>query len=96
MADQARAAGGTIDDVRFCPFHPAAVVDAYRGVHPWRKPLPGMLLDLIESWELDPGRAVMIGDQESDMLAAVAAGVAGHRFDGGNLLGFVRPILDRR
>jgi D-glycero-D-manno-heptose 1,7-bisphosphate phosphatase len=93
MADQARAAGGTIDDVRFCPYHPEAEVSAYREAHPWRKPLPGMLLDVIRAWELDPGRAVMVGDQGTDMEAAAAAGVAGHLFPGGNLLAFLRPIL---
>lgn len=96
IAGQARAAGGTIDDARFCPFHPDATVDAYRQVHPWRKPLPGMLLDLIRTWELDPTRAIMIGDQQTDMRAAAAAGVAGHLFGGGNLLAFLRPILDGR
>jgi D,D-heptose 1,7-bisphosphate phosphatase len=95
IADQARAAGGTIDDVRFCPFHPDAALDAYRQAHPWRKPLPGMLLDLIRAWELDPQRAVLVGDQETDMRAAAAAGVAGHLFRGGNLLEFLRPILDQ-
>lgn len=95
MAGQARAAGGTIDDVRFCPFHPEATLEAYRQDHPWRKPRPGMLLDLIGAWELDPRRAVLIGDQASDMQAAAAAGVAGHLFRGGNLLGFLRPILEQ-
>jgi D,D-heptose 1,7-bisphosphate phosphatase len=95
IAGQARAVGGTIDDARFCPFHPDATVDAYRQVHPWRKPLPGMLLDLIRTWELDPKRAVMIGDQQTDMQAAAAAGVAGHLFGGGDLLAFLRPILDQ-
>ena len=94
MAGQARAAGGTIDDARFCPFHPDAVLDAYRRDHPWRKPRPGMLLDLIRAWELDPRRVVLVGDQETDMRAAAAADVAGHLFRGGNLLTFLRPILD--
>ena len=94
MADEARRAGGTIDDLRFCPFHPAATVDAYRQAHPWRKPMPGMLLDLIRAWELDPRRALMIGDQQTDMAAARAAGVQGHLFAGGNLLSFVRSVLD--
>ena len=93
IADQARAAGGTIDDSRFCPFHPDGLLDAYRQAHPWRKPLPGMLIDLIVRWELDPSRAVMIGDQQTDMQAAAAAGVAGHLFDGGNLQSFLRPLL---
>lgn len=93
MADEARRAGGTIDDVRYCPFHEDAQVEAYRRASDWRKPEPGMLLDLIRAWELDPARCVMIGDQPSDMAAASAAGVAGHLFSGGNLLEFVRPIL---
>ncbi|HTW69131.1 MAG TPA: HAD-IIIA family hydrolase, partial [Acetobacteraceae bacterium] len=70
MADEARRAGGTIDDARYCPYHEEAVVEAYRQAHPWRKPEPGMLLDLIAAWELDPARCVMIGDQPTDMAAA--------------------------
>ena len=38
----------------------------------------------------------MVGDQETDMRAAAAAGVAGYLFRGGNLLSFLRPILDKR
>jgi len=93
MADEARRAGGTIDDVRYCPFHEAAVVDAYQRSSDWRKPEPGMVLDLIRTWELDPKRCVMIGDQPTDMAAASAAGVPGHLFSGGNLLEFVRGIV---
>jgi D-glycero-D-manno-heptose 1,7-bisphosphate phosphatase len=93
MADEARRAGGTIDDVRYCPFHEAAVVDAYQRSSDWRKPEPGMVLDLIRTWELDPERCVMIGDQPTDMAAASAAGVPGHLFPGGNLFEFVRGIV---
>jgi D-glycero-D-manno-heptose 1,7-bisphosphate phosphatase len=96
IADQARQAGGTIDDARYCPYHPNATVETYRQVHPWRKPLPGMLLDLIAQWDLDPSAAVMVGDQQTDMQAAEAAAVAGFLFRGGNLLSFLQPILDKR
>ena len=95
IGDQARAAGGTIDDARFCPFHPDAALDVYRQAHPWRKPLPGMLVDLIGAWDLEPARAVMVGDQDTDMQAAAAAGVTGYLFGGGNLAAFLRPILER-
>ena len=94
IGDEARRVGGTIDDWRYCPFHPDGSMAAYRRAHDWRKPMPGMLLDLMRVWEVDPARAVMVGDQDTDMQAAKAAGMAGFLFPGGNLLSFVRPILD--
>jgi D-glycero-D-manno-heptose 1,7-bisphosphate phosphatase len=94
MTDEVRRAGGTIDDIRYCPFHPDGVVAAYRKVSDWRKPAPGMLLDLIRAWELDRERCVLVGDQDSDMAAAEAAGTRALRFSGGNLLEFIRPIID--
>jgi D-glycero-D-manno-heptose 1,7-bisphosphate phosphatase len=93
MADEARRHGGTIDDVRYCPFHPDATLPAYRAFSDWRKPAPGMVRDLIRAWELDPARAVLIGDQATDLEAAAAAGIAGHLFREGNLLSFARPIM---
>jgi D-glycero-D-manno-heptose 1,7-bisphosphate phosphatase len=44
-----------------------------------------MLLDLIATWPIDVGRSVMIGDAESDMAAAAAAGVTGLLYRGGPL-----------
>lgn len=93
MAEEVRRVGGTIDDIRYCPFHRDAVVPAYRCESDWRKPAPGMLLDLIRAWELDTVRCVLVGDQERDLEAARAAGVAGVRFLGGNLAGFIAPVL---
>ena len=95
IADEARRHGGTIDDTRYCPFHPEATAPAFRALSDWRKPAPGMLRDLIRAWELDPARCVMVGDQPTDMKAAAAAGIAGALFQGGNLLSFLRPILDK-
>ncbi|MDQ2803986.1 MAG: HAD-IIIA family hydrolase, partial [Pseudomonadota bacterium] len=58
MANEARCAGGTVDDLRYCPFHPQAPLAAYRRVSDCRKPGAGMLLDLIRVWDLDPGRCL--------------------------------------
>lgn len=93
LTDEVRRAGGTIDDIRYCPFHPDGIVPAYSKASDWRKPAPGMLLDLVRCWELDRARCLLIGDQDSDVAAAAAAGISALRFSGGNLLEFIRPIL---
>jgi D,D-heptose 1,7-bisphosphate phosphatase len=93
MIDRIRAEAGTIDDLRYCPYHPEAKLDAYRKTSDWRKPEPGMLLDLLFRWQLDPIRCLLIGDQPTDLAAARAAGMAGHLFAGGNLAEFAAPLL---
>ncbi len=95
VQDQVMAAGGTIDDLRFCPHHPEATVPAYRRVSDWRKPAPGMILDLIARWDLDPAACVLVGDQPTDLAAAAAAGVPGVLFSGGDLRETVQPLLAR-
>jgi len=90
MADELAAIGASIDDWRYCPFHPEGSVAAYRAAHDWRKPNPGMILDLIADWPIEREESVLIGDKMSDLQAAEAAGLAGNLFEGGNLLDFVR------
>ena len=66
--------GGVIDDFRFCPFHPKGLVPEYTREHPWRKPAPGMLLDLAGAHGLDLGASWMVGDAPRDAEAGRAAG----------------------
>ncbi len=93
VSDQARLHGGTIDDWRYCPYHPEGTVPEYRRASDWRKPGPGMITSLIDDWQLTPGHCIMVGDQETDAAAAEAAGIRSALFRGGNLREFVEPLL---
>ncbi len=42
-----------------------------------RKPNPGMLIEAIDFFNADPQTTIMIGDKETDLLAARRAGVQG-------------------
>lgn len=66
--------GGLVDDYRFCPFHPKGAVPAFTKEHPWRKPAPGMLLDLAQAHRLDLAASWMVGDAVRDCQAGRAAG----------------------
>ena len=60
----------------YCPCHPEGKIEKYRQNSFDRKPSPGMLLKAIEEFNIDPKKSLMIGDKETDMQAADAAGIA--------------------
>jgi len=93
MAQELALSGASIDDWRYCPFHPEGRVAAYAAAHHWRKPEPGMILDLIARWPVERRGSFLIGDKPSDIEAAKAAGIPGYLFEGGDLFAFAREKL---
>ena len=88
------ASGAHIDAFYFCPHHPTEGLDAYRLVCDCRKPSAGMLLQAMREWPVDRSRSFMIGDKESDMAAASAAGVKGVLSREGDLEAIVSALLE--
>jgi histidinol-phosphate phosphatase family protein len=58
----------------YCPFHPDAVVPAYRMESDLRKPAPGMILLAAKQLDLDLQNSWVIGDALRDIEAGVSAG----------------------
>lgn len=90
-----RERGAHIDAFYYCPYHPDGQVPEFAIDHDDRKPAPGMILRAMREWHADPARSFLIGDKQSDLEAAAAAGIAGYLIEAnvGDLAAQVRAVL---
>jgi D-glycero-D-manno-heptose 1,7-bisphosphate phosphatase len=72
MIDEFNSQGITIDEVIHAPEKPESDEDSLLGR---RKPSPKMFWEASEKYNLDMPNSIMIGDNESDMIAAERAGI---------------------
>lgn len=92
MSRELRNHGAHIDCVEYCPYHPEGTVERYKRFSDLRKPGPGMIRKLLAEWPVDVSQSFLVGDRETDLEAAAAAGIRGHLFTGGNLLDFITKL----
>lgn len=83
MLDAFAGEGAPIQKVFYCPHHPAAGQGDYLQDCECRKPKPGMLNQAIDEFGLTAQQCLMLGDNQSDIAAAQAAGVRGIKVKSG-------------
>ncbi|MBN9546636.1 MAG: HAD-IIIA family hydrolase [Alphaproteobacteria bacterium] len=88
--------GAHIDEFVYCPFHPDAKLAAYRRDSAYRKPNPGMILDILARWPVDAPRSFLVGDRDSDLKAAAGASIGAYLYSGGDLNALVTGALKER
>lgn len=72
LIDTYKNNGIKITDIFYCPHHPD-----FTGECDCRKPKPGLLLQGIQKYNIDPCLSYFIGDRERDIEAGNAAGLNG-------------------
>lgn len=93
METELEAAGARIDRFYHAPWHEEGEVARYRRASMDRKPGPGMLLQAMADFNVNREQSFLIGDKETDMDAARAAGVGAFLFRGGNIATFAEWAL---
>ena len=60
----------SISDIKFCPYHPKALIKAYKKKSGYRKPGNLMIKQIVKKWKVNVKKSFMLGDSNSDKLAA--------------------------
>ncbi|HWQ61561.1 MAG TPA: HAD family hydrolase [Negativicutes bacterium] len=82
--------GARIDKFYYCPHYTEGTARKYVTACQCRKPLPGLILTAFAEWDIDQANSFLIGDKDSDLAAAAAAGIRGYKFTAGDLDEFIK------
>jgi len=75
MEEEFKKRGITITKTYYCPFYEGGVVEEFSKPSFDRKPSPGMFLKAKEEFDIDLSQSLLIGDTETDIIAAKNAGL---------------------
>lgn len=67
MRTELAAQGAILDDIFYCPHQ--------EGACNCRKPLPGLVIEAQQKWDIDLSASLLIGDTERDRLLAERCGI---------------------
>lgn len=93
MIDELSKNGAIIDQIYHCPFHEEGEIERFRKDSFDRKPKPGMILQAMADYPVKRESSFLIGDKDTDIQAAHAAGIGGFLFKGGNLASYAEWAL---
>ena len=88
LKDRYQQHGVELTDFFYCPHHPD-----FTGDCDCRKPKPGLLLQGIQKYNIEPSLSYFIGDRERDIEAATAAGVKGILINSNQPLNEILPLI---
>ncbi|MCY9664836.1 HAD family hydrolase [Paenibacillus alginolyticus] len=64
-----------INKVYYCPYHPIHGIGKYKKDSFFRKPNPGMILNALQLFDIDPQQSILIGDSITDIEAGLNSGI---------------------
>ena len=94
MNSELRTAGAHIDAFYYCPHHPSVGTGLQTRACDCRKPSPGMLQAAMTDWPIDSATSFLIGDNETDLIAARRAGVRGYLYLRGSVAELVQRVIN--
>lgn len=77
MMDKLKEQGIEIKKCYYCPHHAEKGIGKYKIDCECRKPKPGMVLEGIKEFNIDPEKSYIVGDKLSDAEAGMKAGLKG-------------------
>ena len=76
--------GAHIDATYYCPHHPSEGIGKYKKNCSCRKPKPGMIRKAMLDWGIQKENAFLIGDNQTDIIAAKECGINSFLFKNEN------------
>lgn len=86
MVTELAKLGGHLDGIYYCPHHPATNCNC-------RKPKPGLLLNILHDFKIEPKDTLVVGDSLRDIEAAQASGCDSVLVKDDSLAAVVKSII---